>query len=97
MKKVLGILVIAGGLYYITRSKKNENLPKPVETEVNEVQKYEGKIVVDSKGYWVYVENGVLRSLSQKGLDTLNAKGTEIVYLNTPFWEKYLDFAGAGY
>lgn len=101
MKKLLGLLVIGAGIFYFTKKTEETvttpSIIPPADAAKSEVQKYEGKIVVDSEGIWSYVLNGILRPLSKTGLDELNARGVQTLYLTTPFWNKYIQFTGQLY
>lgn len=61
----------------------NTTTPTPAELFAN----YNGKVIVEAKGYWTIVENNKIRSATQADLDT--GKYT-VVNVPFDFWEVYV-------
>jgi hypothetical protein len=96
MKKVLLIAAVAAGLYYLTSGKKKtttSNLPSNSTAQPTFLEQYEGKLVIDSKGYWMVIKNGKIFTFSNVDgwakYAQENPQHSTPVKVNFPAWEQY--------
>ena len=97
MKKVLIIGGLLAGAYFVFGKKsETSNAQTPKNTPVAEPtfwEKYNGKIVIDNKGYWMLVLNGKAYTFADTAAigdyTTKNPQHADAITVDFPAWEQY--------